>query len=92
MQGHVFACAGQLPAEYTAAVMSGNGLAGIIAGALKIVLLLIFKTDLTKMAFVSFCTLGVFNLLSAFGYSIVFNSAFYKYWASKTDDVIVVES
>lgn len=65
--------------------MSGNGLAGILAGALKIVLLLIFKTDLTTQAFVSFCALGVFNLMSAFGYSLVFNSEFYKYWANQSN-------
>ena len=65
--------------------MAGQGLAGILAGVLKIVLLIIFDVDLKTQAYISFCSLGVFNICSALAYPLVFNSDFYKYYANQSE-------
>ena len=67
-----------MPPDYIGAIMTGNGLAGIIASLAKIALLLTVDDGFTA-AIIIFSVIFVYFLVCAYGFQIVNNSEFYNY-------------
>ena len=76
-----------LPPEYVGAIMTGNGLSGIIAGLLKTVMLLTIA-DLYTQAVIIFVLIFAFFVSCACAYQYVKNSEFYLHYKriSGSDD------
>ena len=100
MQGGIFGMAGILPANYTQAVMSGNGIAGVACSALRIITKLTIEQNrkhvplliMTTSAAVYFFVCAIVVLLCIVTFWIVMRTDFVKYYLDKASHTAGTET